>query len=328
MDKKFLDRILSSQNVTVAIVGGSIAAGGHMSPGAGSSLHLHAYVHLFVQKVNQIITSSCPKEIKCGQFLTRNMAHGCTHTFHSAVLLDSLVPEGTDVLIWGHTVNDSFYTDQEVLEMMRVWLHMAQLKCPKCVLIFAFTQHSSSWPPNDSNLRKLEDIIATHAQSNGISAHIISLARLAQSQPKLFRRREDYYTDKVHITKEAHEALADLLVSVLYEKPIIKPTIEHSYYPLRLHSLPSMLINATAMSSVTADLPVIKNLGDVLQLPTFQLEMAAHDPARVDLPYYLNFSCPALPHKVLHLPSLASSGGNVVLVGIGTSKILPRPHIL
>ena len=37
MDKKLLDRVLSSQNVTVTVVGKSIAAGGHMSPGAGPS---------------------------------------------------------------------------------------------------------------------------------------------------------------------------------------------------------------------------------------------------------------------------------------------------
>ena len=78
-------------------------------------------MYLFVERINRIITNSCPEGIECGQFVARNMAHGCTHTFYSAVLLDSLIPEGTDMLIWGHAVNDSQNTDQEVSNMMRIW---------------------------------------------------------------------------------------------------------------------------------------------------------------------------------------------------------------
>ena len=133
--KPLNDRILSSKNIIVTIVGGSLAAGGHIAKGLGSTLHSHAHVHELVEKMNSIISTACPMGVSCGQFEAQNMAHGCTHTFHSAIVMDALVPADTDLLIWGHNVNDVEYDDKDVVEMMSIWLHSARLQCPKCILI-------------------------------------------------------------------------------------------------------------------------------------------------------------------------------------------------
>ena len=147
---RLLPRLRAGDDVLVVVTGGSVATG---HPVAGYAL---SYGQIFVDELNTR-HAGCPG---CGRFRVENMAHGCTTSFVSAMLMPALVRKEASIIIWGHGINDSSDVDGVGFrEMMTMYLHSAFLHCPHCIVGLAYTMDAMSYPPHTNRLDGADGIV-------------------------------------------------------------------------------------------------------------------------------------------------------------------------
>ena len=208
---RLLPRLRSGEDILVVITGGSVATG---HPVAG---YARSYGQIFVDELNTR-HAGCPG---CGRFRVENMAHGCTTTFFSAMIMSALVRREASIIVWGHGINDSADMDGVGFrEAMTMYLHSAFLHCPHCIVGLAYTMDTSSYPPHTNKLDGADAIVDAYV-ARGFPVFKANLARHLRANTRAWPRGAVYFSDGVHLLPGPHKALGKLLYASL--APLLAP---------------------------------------------------------------------------------------------------------
>ena len=261
-----LAKLQDGQDIVVVMVGGSVATGAHTPKGLNG-----AYAARFVARLNAKYASK-----STGRFRLYNMAHGCTHTFYSAVALPSLVPHNASIILWGHNENDVTYSDAGVGEMMSLFLHSAKLVCPHCILGFAYTMRF--FPDNNHNFNIQWPIIWEETDKSDTRIFHANLGEYVR-QHRITKAQ--YAKDGVHITEVNHDILGRLLMDAAV--PVLEVSSRQRHKAItraisrKYGQFHGLFKQATAIQSVCFDEPTLDGTAHAMVDTHF-----ARDPKRKD----------------------------------------------
>lgn len=213
--KDLLERIRNETAVKIAVLGGSVSAGGGNI--TAEKRYFSHYTHWLKN-----LTSS-PRKITLS-----NYAQGGENSLYGALLFSAIVPLDTDLIFWEYSPNDKTYPGlngccrpNDMIYIQDAFLRRVSSMNPLPVVILVYTWSIPSHKDlirgrsiKDKSLRSTKD----HALQFPFVAGYVSLVEeLLQNPnlPKLVPEVEEmFFADKVHPNEKGHTLMGKLLIDL------------------------------------------------------------------------------------------------------------------
>jgi len=211
---------VDGKNLTIALVGGS------------SSAPQQSWLYHLGWKLKMSLEMVCAEQgLKLrGHLLLLNPSQGDTTSVWGALYLDTLIPEGTDIILWEYTINDSIMSSQAEVSpsdlrrrVFEVFLRRAVSRNPHLMLgmISTWPQNASTCWPCASASESYKDLIWVARGYLGLGAFALDVASMLH---RMMLAPRHIFRDHHHPADSMYEVVGDALLHLILAQMVSAPS--------------------------------------------------------------------------------------------------------